>query len=165
MFWIKLWCHFTALLQFGFYKLVYGGSLKIGKKVTWRRGFSIMKDKAAVVAIGDDCFFNNDCSIAANRCVAIGSGTLFGENVKIYDHNHRFRDAALPLKAQGFADGEVHIGQNCWIGSNAVILKGADIGDRCVIGAGCVIDGKVPADTIVKRSAAQLQLPIERSKK
>ena len=46
-----------------------------------------------------------------------------------------------------------------------MILKGADIGDRCVIGAGCVIDGKVPADTIVKRSAAQLQLPIERSKK
>ena len=38
------------------------------------------------------------------------------------------------------------------IGSDAVlpVLKGADIGDNCVIGAGCVVDGKVESGNLVK---------------
>lgn len=146
---IKLWYHIICAIQHVFYKLLYGSSLQMGKRVTWRRGFSIMKDKKAIVEIGDDCFFNNDCSIAANKIVTIGAGTLFGENVKIYDHNHRFADRT-PIKKQGFSNGEVHIGKHCWIGSNVVILKGADISDNCVIGAGCVVSGFVLENTILK---------------
>lgn len=89
---IKGWYHLTSIIKYLLYKLVYGSRLNIGKNVTWRRGFSIMKTKEAVIKIGDNCFFNNDCSIGANLLVEIGEGTLFGEGVKIYDHNHRFRD-------------------------------------------------------------------------
>ena len=71
--------------------------------------------------------------------------------MKIYDHNHRFREDT-PIKEQGYSNGKVHIGKHCWIGSNVVILKGADISDNCVIGAGCVIDGFVPEGSIVKSS-------------
>ena len=59
----------------------------------------------------------------------------------------------------------VQIDPEVVIAPGAVILAGTILRGKTVIGAGCVIDGKVPADTIVKRSAAQLQLPIERSKK
>lgn len=69
---IKLWYHLIAAIQRIFYKLVYGDRLQIGKNVTWRRGFSIMMSKEARVVIGDNCFFNNDCSIAANNLVTIG---------------------------------------------------------------------------------------------
>ena len=41
------------------------------------------------------------------------------------------------------------IGNRCWIGSNAVILKGAKIGDNCVIGAGCIVDTEIPPYSIV----------------
>ena len=109
-----------------------------------------MKDKKAIIMIGDNCFFNNDCSIAANVSVAIGEGTLFGECVKIYDHNHRFREINQSIKEQGYSNGMVKIGKHCWIGSNVVILKGAEISDNCVIGAGCVIGGFVPEGCIVK---------------
>lgn len=146
---MKAWYHLIAYIQFAFYKLIYGQRLKIGKHVTWRRGFSIMKDKKAIIKIGDDCFFNNDCSIAANTSVEIGDGTIFGECVKIYDHNHRFRNSA-PIKEQGYSNGKVSIGKHCWIGSNVVVLKGAEISDNCVIGVGCVINGFVPEGSIVK---------------
>ena len=76
---MKAWYHLIAYIQFVFYKMIYGKQLEIGKNVTWRRGFSIMKKKKAVVKIGDNCFFNNDCSIAANTLVVIGGGVLFGE--------------------------------------------------------------------------------------
>ena len=76
-------------------------------------------------------------------------GTIFGENVKIYDHNHRFNQLK-ELRKQGFSNGSVVIGERCWISSNVTILKGTEIGNNCVIGAGCVISGKIPDDTIVK---------------
>lgn len=144
---MKLWYHIIAAIQYVFYKAIYGSKLTIGKHVTWRRGFSIMKDREAKIVIGDNCFFNNDCSIASNHLISIG-GVLFGEGVKIYDHNHRFQKDR-PIKEQGFSDGEVHIGEHCWIGSGVIILKGADISDNCVIGAGCVISGFVPEGSIV----------------
>ncbi len=44
----------------------------------------------------------------------------------------------------------IKIGNNCWICTNAVILKGVEIGDNSVIGAGCVIYRDIPANSVVK---------------
>ena len=151
MLFIKLWHHIVCDIQMIVLKILYGQRFQVGKNVTWRSNFSVMIDTNGSVTIGDNCFFNNGCSIACNQNIVIGEGTLFGENVKVYDHNHRFRDIKTPIKEQGFSNGIVSIGRHCWIGSNAVILKGALIEDNCVIGAGCVIDYKVTAGTIIKQ--------------
>lgn len=78
---MKLWYHLIAAIQHVFYKAIYGSNLIIGKHVTWRRGFTIMKARNAVIRIGENCFFNNDCSIAANALVEIGGGVVSSENV------------------------------------------------------------------------------------
>ena len=148
---VKVWCYFRAILQKIFYKIIYGNKLKIGKRVTWRRGFSIMKMSDAFIQIGNDCFFNNNCSLASNTQIVIGQRTIMGENVKIYDHNHRF-NKNVPIKEQGFSNKEVYIGDDCWLGSNVVILKGTHISNHCIIGAGCIISGYVPEWTIIKSS-------------
>ena len=157
----KIWFHLIAILKMVFYKCLYGSKLMFGKGVTWRSRFYIMLDKKANVKIGDNCFFNNDCSITAINSVVIGDGCLFGENVKIYDHNHRFSNLDLPIKEQGYSISGVRIGKHCWIGSNVCILKGAEIGDNCVIGAGCVISGKIDDNTIVRPSYDYLYQKIE----
>lgn len=41
------------------------------------------------------------------------------------------------------------VGDRCFIGTHAVILRGSKIGDGCVVGAGAVVSGEVPASTIV----------------
>lgn len=51
---------------------------------------------------------------------------------------------------------------HCWVASNAVILKGADIGDNCVIGAGCVVKGTIPAGSLVTLENGQKIRPIEK---
>lgn len=146
----KILFHIAAFFKHIFLKLVYGRKFKCGKKVTWRRRFNVMIGSKARLEIGSSCFFNNDCSINVLNHVVIGKGSIFGENVKIYDHNHRFNDADETIKGQGYSIGETVIGEHCWIGSNVVILKGANIADNCVIGAGCVISGSIPSGSIVK---------------
>ena len=152
MLFLKLWYHFCALINKAFYKIIYGKKLKFGRKVTWRKNISFMINKNAVVKIGDNCFFNNNCSINANEEIIIGNDCLFGENVKIYDHNHRFNKAFECISKHGFSNAPVVIGNNCWIGSGVVILKGTNIKDNCVIGAGCVVQGEIPSEMVVKKS-------------
>ena len=82
--------------------------------------------------------------------ISVGEGTIFGENVRLYDHNHVYLNPDIPIKQQGYTSVAICIGKHCWIGSNVTILKGVTIGDNCVIGAGCVIHEDVPANSIVK---------------
>lgn len=148
----KIICHINCFFQKEFYKLVYRKKIHFGKRVTWRKRFNVLIGENAILEIGDDCFFNNDCSVNVNEKVMIGKGCLFGEGIRIYDHNHRFRDPNVLIKEQGFSTHEITIGEHCWIGSNVVILKGAKIGNNCVIGAGCIVDTDISDDSIVKMS-------------
>ena len=54
-----------------------------------------------------------------------------------------------PEKRQQLHPAPIHIGKNVWIGANAVILRGSNIGDGAVIGAGSIIKGEVPPHTVV----------------
>ena len=152
----KLWFHICAYLKKSVFRIVYRKNCKIGKKVTWRKNFSIMIDAKGRVEIGDDCFFNNGCSLNALSLIQIGKGTIFGENVLIYDHNHKFKNKSENIKEQGFSKGKVVIENRCWIGSNVVILKNAVIGDNCVIGAGITVDCQIPSNTVVKQKTDRL---------
>ena len=149
---LKIIYHIKAIVLKIILKMLHnfgGGKITFGKNVTFRKGFSLMIDKTGKVIIGNNVFFNNYCSINANERITIGDGTLFGENVKVYDHNHCYKDVDIPIKEQGFTTAPVSIGKHCWIGSNVVILKGVTIGDNSVIGAGCVVYKDVPSGTIV----------------
>lgn len=136
-------------------KLEYGNQLVLGKRLTNRSGLRITIAEKAKVEIGDNVFFNNDCSINAKRRICIGDNCIFGEGVKLYDHNHRFRNQEIPVYKQGYKESEIMIGKNCWLGSNVVILYGTTIGDNCVIGAGCVVSGKIPSGSIVRNKQNQ----------
>ncbi|WP_455667105.1 acyltransferase [Phocaeicola sp.] len=134
-----------------FYKLLYGKCLKCSF-FTFRERFNLTIEKGEV-CIGKNVFFNNDCSLTCNgTSITIGDGSIFGENVKIYDHNHCYHDRSLPIKMQGYSFAPVKIGSHCWIGSNVMILKGVTIGDNVVIGAGCIVYKDVPRDVIIMNS-------------
>lgn len=124
-------------------------NIDIGYNLNFRRNFEINTSKEANIKIGNNCFFNNECSLNAHKYICIGDNCIFGENVKVYDHNHIFRDYIKPIYTQGFKCKNVIIGNDCWIGSNSVILPGTKIGDKVIIGAGCVISGEIESGMIV----------------
>lgn len=148
MYLYKVWFHVWCIIKKLWLNIYFGKNIKFGKKVTWRRRFKVWIEGGRVI-IGDNCFFNNDCSINSKDKITIGSGCIFGESVKLYDHNHIYSLKNELLKTQGYDCEEIIIGNNCWICSNVIILKGARIGNNCVIGAGAIIRGTISSDTVV----------------
>lgn len=136
--------------------------LELGKRIRIHSNSKIIASSTGYLKIEDDCRFNYNCMIVCRHSIHIKKGAEFGPNVLIYDHDHDFR-APGGLKAGKFKNAPVVIGENCWIGANAVILRGSNIGDNCVIGAGCIVNGDVPDNTILvqKRENSFLKIKTE----
>ena len=160
LFW-RILFRINSIIKKAFYKVIYGKKIKFGKNVLFRKGLSIIIDFDGSVEIGDGCFFNNYCSINAQEKIVIENNCLFGEGVKIYDHNHMFNKKEKLIKEQGFTRNTITIGKNCWIGSNVTILKNAKIGENCVIGANVVVNKDIGNDIIVKNNENYLIESIE----
>ena len=134
-----------------YYRLKYGKQLKIGKRVHFRKGFIINISRDGKVEIGDGTFFNNYCSINCRDEIIIGKGNLFGEGVKVYDHNHVFNNKKLEIE-KNYKTHPVIIGDKNWFGSNVTILSKAKVGNNNVFGANIVVNSEYGSNKIVKQS-------------
>ena len=111
--------------------------------------------KKKTLFIGDNCQFGDYTHIVALRNVHIGNHVLLASNVFISDCDHgsckgRITDSPqTPPDERALVKGETCIGDNVWIGKNAVILRGSRIGSGCIIGANAVIKKSVPENCIV----------------
>lgn len=124
-----------------------GAKLRIGKNFKMRDGAKIRVRKGAICAIGNNSSINCNNIIACRERIEIGDNVMFSPNVFIYDHDHDFRVAG-GVKAGKYRTASVKIGNNVWIGANTVILRGTEIGDNCVIGAGCVVKGIISSNNV-----------------
>jgi acetyltransferase-like isoleucine patch superfamily enzyme len=108
---------------------------------------TILFSHGGQLIIGSDCFIGSSVRIQAKGGVYIGNDTMIAANTSIFASNHITDRNDVPYKKQGEKFIGISIGQNCWIGSNVVILDGADIGDSCIIGANCIIKGQYPSNS------------------
>lgn len=52
--------------------------------------------------------------------------------------------------------GKIVIGNNVFIGINCIILSNTSIGDNCIIGAGSVVRGQYPENSVIAGNPAQI---------
>lgn len=146
---LKINKRIVSFLKIFVLKILYIDRFQFGRNLILYPGCRIILDQNGKIKIGSNVFLNHGCSLTSLKQISIGDNCIFGENVKVYDHNHGFTDKTLPMKKQPYSVQEVSIGNNVWIGSNTVVLKGVTIGDNVVIGAGSVIQENIPDDSIV----------------
>lgn len=108
------------------------------------------------LVIGEKTYFNRYCMISAHDGVKVGKACMFGPGVRIFDNNHMYsREYGVSCD---LTTEPIVIGDHTWIGANVVVLKGARIGNNCVIGAGCVVRGVVPDGKVLVCKQEQILL-------
>ena len=95
------------------------------------------------IEVGRNTFINYNCTILDTGIVRIGENCQIAPNVSIYTAGHPVHPAVRNTLYEYGID--VTIGNNVWIGGNAVICPGVTIGDNAVIGAGSVVTKDIPA--------------------
>ncbi len=100
------------------------------------------------IRIGNRNFFNRNLMIDACGYVEIGDENMFGPDVYITDSNHTFGNCKTP-QDQPMQIGHVKLGNGCWIGAKAVLLKDVELGDYCVVGAGAVVTKSFPPGSVI----------------
>lgn len=171
MAWTKLW-HFSSfsgpiislVSPHTEITMERGAELRIGRNFKMRDGAKIRVRKGAKCIIGKNSSINSYNMIACHEYIEIGDDVQLSPNVQIYDHDHDFRVEG-GVKDGKFKTAPVKIGNNVWIGANTVILRGTAIGDRCIIGAGTVIKGTFPSDSIITCSRELIVRTINDGKK
>jgi acetyltransferase-like isoleucine patch superfamily enzyme len=104
--------------------------------------------KTAELRIGDDVGMSG-ATVCAADSVTIGDQVLLGANATIVDTDfHPLVAAGRRWNATAVATAPVCIGENVFIGMNALVLKGVSIGRDAVIGAGSVVASDIPAGAI-----------------
>lgn len=122
-----------------------------------QRSIIVTRTEEAKINIGNNVGMSG-VTIYARKGVTIGDNTLIGGNVKILDNDFH----PLEVEARNNDDKEkigtreVVIGKNCFIGCNALILKGSRLGDGVVVGAGSVVSGIFEKESIIVGNPAKI---------
>jgi acetyltransferase-like isoleucine patch superfamily enzyme len=110
------------------------------------------------IIIGNNVGLNGTSITSRTQKICIGDNTMIAGNVTIMDSN--FHNPWPPDKRLFFPgtqdDENVIIGKNCWIGLNSIILKGVNIGDNSVIGAGSLVLTDIPPNCLAAGNPAKV---------
>lgn len=99
------------------------------------------------ILMGKFCYLNPGCVLYSGNGIKFGDYVLLAPGVKVVPTNHAFASREIPIRHQGFmpSKGGVVVGDDVWVGANAVLLDGAHVGRGAIIAAGAVVSGPVPA--------------------
>ena len=105
------------------------------------------RDPNAEIIIGHGNSFSNNVCIIANKRISIGNGCRIGDLVAFYDCD--FHELDPRTRGRGCGPTQpVAIGNNVWLGSRVVVLKGVNIGDNSVVAAMSVVNKSIPANSV-----------------
>ena len=109
--------------------------------------FCCINNAVGDVLIGDNTRIGIHCTVIGP--VTIGSHVNLAQGITVTALNHNFEDTTKRIDEQGVSTRPVVIGDDVWIGANAVILPGVTIGHHSVVAAGAVVTKDVPSNTVV----------------
>lgn len=154
-----------------------GAELQIGENCVIKSSFMsnlvglysktiiVTRAEGAKISIGNNVGISG-ATIYARKGITIGDNTCIGGNVKILDNDfHPIEWEERNRLLQDEKGGDVtelipakpiSIGKNCFIGCNSIILKGTTLGDGCVVGAGAVVSGQFPDNSVIAGNPAKV---------
>ena len=117
-----------------------------------RIGFGSLFSQADT-EIGARVYIGPQCNIGS--CV-IGDDSLIASGVHIMSGRaqHGFEDIDAPIQQQQGVYQKIIVGEDTWIGNGALVM--ANVGNKCIVGAGSVVTKNFPDYSIIAGNPAQL---------
>jgi acetyltransferase-like isoleucine patch superfamily enzyme len=72
-----------------------------------------------------------------------------GQYVSFHSENHIIDRTDIPIRLQGVVRKGIVIEDDCWVGAKVTFLDGCHVGRGCVVAAGAVVRGEIPAYSII----------------
>jgi acetyltransferase-like isoleucine patch superfamily enzyme len=106
--------------------------------------------------LGERVYIGSNCIVGL---ATVGDDTMLADHVYILSgrRQHGISDPAIRFQDQPRTFTRIHIGRNCWLGTNTVVM--ADIGNDCVIGAGSVVTRAIPSGSVAVGNPARVIRP------
>ena len=129
--------------------LVFGDYVTTSRGVMIRPSSYYGNDLGKGLVMGEHSSIGPYGYIGCSGKITIGKNVMFGPKCSLFAENHNFSDTESSIKSQGVNQKGITVEDDCWIGSNVVILDGVTIGKGSVIGAGTLVTKDVPAGSVV----------------
>lgn len=139
------------------------------KKIIYKHKYSseayiqYLKNKGMRIGKGTVIFAPRNVTIDETRpwLIEIGNNVQITKNVTILTHGYDWSVLKEKYGDVLGSSGKVKIGDNCFIGMNATILKGINIGKNVIIGANSLVNKDVPDNVVIAGNPAKVIMTIE----
>jgi acetyltransferase-like isoleucine patch superfamily enzyme len=116
----------------------------------------VLSELGSSLHIGNNVGISSRLFMSVRGQISVGDNTIFGPNVSLISENHNYKNPDVLIRFQGTNRRGISIGNDCWIGANAVILDGVSIGDGAVVASGAIVTKDVLPLTVVAGVPAKI---------
>jgi acetyltransferase-like isoleucine patch superfamily enzyme len=115
-----------------------------------------------IITIGSNCGISGStfCSMTS---ITVGNHVEIGANCKIMDNDQHSMNPVERRKdiRDNIGKKPVVIDDDCFIGAGCIILKGTTLGKNCIVGAGSVVHGEFPDNSVIAGNPARIIKKVE----
>lgn len=136
-------------------KLSISDKLKVTIDTESRIGKTVKFFGYGKIIIGKNVSLNG-CWIGCQKSVKIGDDCLISDCYLLDTDYHNLEPHLRHAPPRDKVAAPITIGKNVWIGANATVMKGVNIGENSVIGLGSVVRKSVPPNVVVIGNPQQI---------
>jgi lipopolysaccharide O-acetyltransferase len=142
------WLHRPDLMEIG-------AKTWISKHVWLEVGAPASERPATAIRIGDGVSLRHHVTISACESIVIEDDVLIAAWTSIYDADHTLGPRGNPIWYPQ-RTAPVRIGRGSWLGERVAVLRGADVGAHCIVGANSVVKGTIPDYSVAVGAPARV---------
>ena len=143
------WVFGPHLMTVGRNTLIFHGAWLSVERVAWEATEPVLR-------IGSSVGIRPYCTISAAESIVIEDYVVLSAFSTVVDSDHTFVSGEPSVLRGPLATSPIRIGRGTWIGERVAVMRGADIGERCIIGANSVVRGRIPDNSIAVGAPARV---------